>query len=51
MAVPTYKNLADKIAPHIYSSLRDLGVIFDKFILSRSTILAGADREGTAESC
>ena len=43
------KNLAGKIALHIYSVLRDLGVIFDKYILSRSPILAGGYRAGTAD--
>ena len=43
------KNLAAKIAPHIYSALRDLGVIFDKYILSIIPILVGADRAGTAD--
>ena len=37
--------------PHIYSALRDLGVIFNKYILSSTTILEGADRSGTADSC
>ena len=45
------KNIAAKIAPHISSALRYLGVIFDKSILSRSPILAGVDREGAADSC
>ena len=45
------KNLAAKIAPHISSSLRDLGAIFDKSILSRSPVLEVADRAGTADSC
>ena len=35
------KKLDAKIAPHIYFSLRYLGVIFDKSILSRSTIFGG----------
>ena len=37
--------------PHISSALRDLDVIFDKYILSRSPILAGADHAGTSDSC
>ena len=41
------KNPDANIAPHIYSALRDLGVIFDKSILSRSHILACADHAGT----
>ena len=45
------KNLAANIAPHISSALRDLGVIYDKSILYRSTILAGADCAGTSDSC
>ena len=45
------KKLATKIAPHISSALRYLGVIFDEYILSGSSILAGADRAGTADSC
>ena len=44
------KKVASKIAPHIYSDLRYLGVIFDKAVSSVSTILAGADRAVTAES-
>ena len=47
-AVTTNKIISSKIAPHISYALRDLGVIFDKYILSRSTILAGVDRAGTA---
>ena len=42
------KNISANIVPHISSTLRDLCVIFDKSILSRSPILAGADRAGTA---
>ena len=45
--VPTNKKIADKIAPHIPSALRDLGVILYKYILSRGTILAGAGCAGT----
>ena len=45
------KNIPAKIASHIYSALRDLGVIFNKSILYRSPILAGADRAGTEDSC
>ena len=37
--------------PCISSTLRDLGVIFDKPLLSRSPILVGADRAGTSDSC
>ena len=44
-------NLASEIAPHVYSDLRDLGVIFDKCILSGSPKLSGAERAGTADSC
>ena len=35
------KTLAANILPRISSELRDLGVIFDKFILYRSPILVG----------
>ena len=48
MSVPTKKSLADKIVPHIYFALRDLGVIFDKYILSSSPILAVVYHSGTA---
>ena len=44
------KNLASKIASHISSDLRDLGVIFDKPILSGSLILVGVYSAGTADS-
>ena len=44
-------NIAANTSPCISSALRDLAVIFDKSILYRSTILAGADRAGTADSC
>ena len=44
------KNISDKIVSRIYSALRDLSVIFDKYILSRSTVLEGADRAGTEDS-
>ena len=37
--------------PHIHSSLRDLGVIFDKSILFRSPILVVLYHAGTADSC
>ena len=46
MSVPSNKNIAANIAPRLFSALRDQGVIFDKFILSRSTILASADLAG-----
>ena len=45
------KKLDDKIVHHISSALRDLGVIFDKSILSISTILVGADYSATVGSC
>ena len=45
------KNIASIIAPHIYSTLRDLGVIFDKYILSSSLILACEYCAGTSDSC
>ena len=41
-----WKELADEIAPHISSALRDLSVIFDKFILSSNPKLVGADPAG-----
>ena len=44
------KNLTAKIAPHISSALRDLGVIFDQSILSRSPILAVSYHAVTADS-
>ena len=44
------KKIDANIAPHISSALKDLGVIFDKSILSRSPILAGADRAGNSDS-
>ena len=34
--------------PQIFSALRNLGAIFDKYILSVSPVLAVADRAGTA---
>ena len=49
MDVPTKKNIAAKILPHTSSVLIDLGVIFDKYILSRSSILAGTDCSGIVE--
>ena len=45
------KHISDEIAPRISSALRDLGIIFDKYIVSRSPILAGVDHAGTTESC
>ena len=44
------KNIAAKIELHIFYALRDLGVIFDESILSRSPILAGEDHAGNADS-
>ena len=43
-------NIAAEILPHISSVLRDLGVIFDKYILSSSTKLVDADPTGTSNS-
>ena len=43
------KSFAYNIVPHMYSALRGLGVIVDKYILSRSPILAFVDRVGTTE--
>ena len=45
------KTLDAKIALHISSALRYLGVIFDKSVLSRSLVLMGADYSVTEESC
>ena len=42
--------LVANIVPHISSALRDLGVIFDKYMLSISTILGGVEHEGTVYS-
>ena len=42
------KMLAAEIAPHVYSVLRELCVISYRYILSRSPILSGVDRAGTA---
>ena len=44
------ENIAANIVPHISYDLRDLGMIFDKYILSRSLTLVDADRAGTADS-
>ena len=44
------KIISVEIAPHISSALRDIGVIFDKYILSRSPVVVGVDRAGTTES-
>ena len=49
MYVPT-NNLASKIAPHVYSALRDQCVIFDKSILSSSPKLTGVYCAVNAES-
>ena len=43
------KNLAVKILPHVSYALRYLGVIFDKYIISISPILAGADHAVTSD--
>ena len=50
MSVPTNKNVASEIAPHISSAFRDLGVIIEKYILSSSTKLVDAHPVGTLES-
>ena len=42
-SVPTNKNLADDIVPHIYSALRDLVFILEEYILSSGPILADID--------
>ena len=44
------KNIAAEIAPHISSALRDLGVIFEKSLLSSSTKLVDAYPEGALDS-
>ena len=40
------KIIAAYIAPHIYSALKNLGVVFEESILSRSPKLVYADPEG-----
>ena len=45
------ENIASDIAPQISYALRVLCVIFDKSISSRSPILEGVERAGTANSC
>ena len=42
--------LADHIVPHMYYDLRDLGVVFDKFTLSRNPMLESADLSSTLDS-
>ena len=44
-------NISTKIAPHVSSVFRDPGVIFDQYILCRSTIFSIADHAGTADPC
>ena len=44
------KYIAAKIAPHIYSALRDLGVIFENIYLSSIPKLVYADPAGTLDS-
>ena len=39
-----------EITPHIFSSLKDLGAIFEKSLLSSGTKLADADPEGNLDS-
>ena len=51
MSVPTNKNIVAEIAPHISSALRDLGVVFEKYILSSCPKLADADPVGTLDLC
>ena len=48
--IPTNKNLASEIAPHISSALRYLGVLFDISILSSIHKLVNADFAGTLDS-
>ena len=47
MSVPTNKNIASEIAPHISYTLRDLDVIFEKYILSSSPKLVYEYPSGT----
>ena len=44
------QNIATKIAPHIFSAMMDLGMIFHKYIWSRSPILVGVDHAVTSYS-
>ena len=44
------KNISADIAPHIYSSLRDLSVIFEIYILSSSPKFLDIDLAGTLDS-
>ena len=44
------KKYSAEIAPHVSSALRDLGVVFDIYILSISDKLAGTDPTGTLDS-
>ena len=46
-SVPTNKNLAAEIVPHISSALRDISMIFDKSILFGSPKLVYVDPAGT----
>ena len=50
MSVSTNKNIAAEIEPHISSALRDLVVIFEKYISSSSTKLADVDPAGNLNS-
>ena len=50
-SVPTNRNLAAEIVPHIFSALRDLGVTSDKSISSSSHKLAYKNPPGTEDSC
>ena len=51
MSVPTNKNLAAEISPRISSALTDIGVIFDKYILSNIPKLVDSDPVGTLDLC
>ena len=44
------KKISTDIPPHIYSALRYLGVIIDKYIWYSSTKFADADHTGTLDS-
>ena len=51
MSVPTNKNLAAEIAPHISSALIDLSMFFYQSMLSISYKLVDANPAGTLDSC
>ena len=51
MSVLTNKNIAADIAPHIYSALRDPGVIFGTYILFISHKFLDSETAGTLDLC